>query len=75
LFGKILGEEILSLLLRSPLAESLLSLEFDYVIFEEGASAAVEKLNSLVEDNLEKYQERYGRKTKQRYLHHLYKRY
>jgi len=69
---KELGMEILEILLTSPIAESLLSLDLENVKISKDADGALERLNTLVENNLETDYKRYGRKPKQRYLHHSY---
>jgi len=70
-----LGVEIFDILLTSPIAESLLSLDIDEVKISTDANGRLERLNTLVENNLEIDQQRYGRKPKQLNLHHLYPRF
>jgi len=72
---KELGVETLDILLTSPIAECLLSLDIEEVKISTDANGRLERLNTLVENNLEIDQQRYGRKPKQRYLHHFYSRF
>jgi len=59
---------VLSKMLTSPVAESLVRVDFKDLTIEEGATENLERLNSMVEVNREKHVQRYGRKSRRSYV-------
>jgi len=64
---QVLGAEMFELLLKSPLAQSLLSYRFD-VPFENDEKENLEQLTAMLERNFSIHQQRYGRKNLSPYL-------
>jgi len=64
---QVLGSEMFELLVKSPLAQSLLSYRFD-VPFGNDEKENLEQLTAMLERNFSIHQQRYGRKDLSPYL-------
>jgi len=68
---QILGSEILSLILKSPLSESLINYEFRDLIINDETNKNLETFKTKLESNLERYQKRYGRNNRTKLMYKL----